>query len=173
MKEYAGSGTLGDLGIHLIDMARFLVGDFETVYAMSNTIVKERRKLDSDEMAPVLVDDITGFMARIHGGVIANFLVTKCAIGESNTIRYEIYGTDGIIKFNLNKPDEITVCFADESRVGGKTETLPVPKEYFLEQEYAFVEAAQRRTTPYFPSIEEGAKCQKILDAVVRSAEEN
>ena len=85
VKEFAGSGTLGDLGIHLIDMARFLVGEFESVYAMSNTIVKERRKLDSEEMAPVLVDDITGFLARIHGGVIANFLVIKCAIGESNT----------------------------------------------------------------------------------------
>lgn len=173
VKEYAGSGTLGDLGIHLIDMARFLVGEFKSVFAMSNTIVKERRKLDSDEMAPVLVDDITGFMARLEGGVIATFLVTKCAVGESNTIRYEIYGTDGVIKFNLNNPEEITIRWADETRTGGNTETIKVPKEYYLDQEYAFIEAAQGRMTPYFPSITEGAKCQKILDAVVCSAEEN
>ncbi|MBE6612191.1 MAG: Gfo/Idh/MocA family oxidoreductase [Ruminococcaceae bacterium] len=173
VKEFAGSGTLGDLGIHLIDMARFLVGEFESVYAMSNTIVKERRKLDSDEMAPVLVDDITGFMARLEGNVIANFLVTKCAVGESESIRFEIYGTNGVIKFNLNNPEEITIRWADETRTGGNTETIKVPKEYYLDQEYAFIEAALGQMTPHFPSIAEGARCQKILDAVVCSVEEN
>ena len=173
VKEFAGSGTLGDLGIHLIDMARFLVGEFESVYAMSNTIVKERRKLDSDEMAPVLVDDITGFMARLEGNVIANFLVTKCAVGETESIRFEIYGTNGVIKFNLNNPEEITIRWADETRTGGNTETIKVPKEYYLDQEYAFIKAALGQMTPHFPSIAEGARCQKILDAVVCSAEEN
>ena len=173
VKEYAGSGTLGDLGVHLIDMTRFLVGDFESVYAMSKTVVTERQKLDSDEFAPVLVDDLTGMMARLKGGVIANMLFTKCAIGESNTIRFEIYGTDGIIKFNLNNPNEITLCFSGEKRTDGKQETIPVPEEYRHGQEYALVQAVQGNLTPYFPSVIEGAACQRILDAAVRSAAEN
>ena len=172
VKEYAGSGTLGDLGVHLIDMTRFLIGDFENVYAMSNTIVTERQRLDSDEFSPVLVDDLTGMMARLKGGVIANMLFTKCAIGESNTIKYELFGTDGIIRFNLNKPNEITLCFASEKRTEGKQETIPVPEKYHLAQEEAFVKAVSGESTPYFPSVKEGIACQKILDAAVRSAAE-
>lgn len=173
VKEYAGHGTLADLGAHLIDMTRFLIGDFESVYGMSNIIIKERRRLDSEALAPVGVDDLTGFMARLNGGVIANFLVTKCAIGESNTIKYEIYGTDGVIKFNLNHADTLTVCFAGENRTDGKSETIPVPEEFYLDQEFAFVQAASGQNTPYLPTVEDGAACQKVIDAVGRSAAEN
>lgn len=173
VKEYSGSGTVGDLGVHLIDMTRFLVGDFESVYAMSETVVKERQKLDSEEFAPVHVDDITAVMARLNGGIIANMLFSKCAIGESNTIKFEIYGTDGLIKFNLNDPEEITLCFADESRVSGKYETVKVPEKYRLGQEECFVKALHGEFTEHFPSVTEGAACQKVLDAMVKSAEEN
>lgn len=173
VKEYAGSGTLADLGVHLIDMTRFLAGDFESVYAMSKTVVHERQKLDSEEFAPVHVDDLTGLMARLKGGVIANMLFTKCAIGESNTIKFEIYGTDGKIKFNLNNPEEITLCFADESRVTGKEETITVPEQYRLGQEECYVKALHGEMTPYFPSVTEGAACQKVLDAAVTSAAED
>ena len=50
-KEKAGSGVVGDLGVHLIDMTRFLVGEFKSVFAMQNTVVKDRQKLDSEEQA--------------------------------------------------------------------------------------------------------------------------
>ena len=173
VKEYAGSGTLGDLGVHLIDMTRFLIGDFESIYAMSDTIVKERMRLDSDTYASVDVDDLTAMVARLDGGVIANMLVTKCALGESNTIKYEIFGTGGVIKFNLNNPNEITIGFVGENGTDCTQITIPVPEEYRLGQEYAFVEAVQGKPTPYFPSVTEGAACQKILDAAVRSAKEN
>ncbi len=172
VKEYAGSGTLADLGVHLIDMTRFLVGDFKSIYAMSETVVHERQKLDSDEFAPVKVDDLTGMLARLDGGVIANMLFTKCAIGEGNTIRFEIYGTDGVIKFNLNDPEEIYLCFADESRTSGNGETVKVPEQYHLGQEECFVRALHGDITPHFPSVNEGAACQRILDAAVISATE-
>lgn len=172
VKEYAGSGTLGDLGVHLIDMTRFLIGDFKSVAALSSTVVKERRKLDSDEIAPVLVDDITSFVAKLENDVIANFLVTKCAIGESNTIKYEVYGTDGVLKFNLNNPNVLSLCIGDVDRETGSIHEVNVPVKYRLGQEECFIKTVAGESFPYYPGVREGAVCQKIVDAVVESAKE-
>ena len=172
VKEYAGSGTLADLGVHLIDMTRFLLGDFSSICAMSSTVVDKRMKLDSDEYAPVEVDDITSFVAKLKNGAIANFLVTKCAIGESNTIIYEVFGTEGVIKFNLNNPEELTFCTA-KSDMTANSETVKVPREYFLEQEKCFIDAVNGKINPYYPSVAEGASCQTIVDAALKSATEH
>ena len=173
VKEYAGSGTLGDLGVHLIDMTRFLIGDFRSVYGMSRIVVKERQKIGSDEIGLVNTDDLTGFMARLDGDVIANFLVTKCAIGESNTIKYEVFGTDGVIKFNLNDPEKITIAYAKENKTDGEPVTYPVPEEYRLGQEECFIKAVNGEISEHYPCASEGAKCQRIVDAILKSAEEN
>lgn len=172
VKEFAGSGTLGDLGVHLIDMTRFLLGDFKSVAALSATVVKERRKLDSEEVAPVLVDDITSFVAKLENDVIANFLVTKCAIGESNTIKYEIYGTEGVLKFNLNNPDVLSLCIGDVDRETGSLHEVNVPVKYRLGQEECFIRTIAGESFPYYPEVSEGAICQGIVDAVLRSANE-
>ena len=172
VKEFAGSGTLGDLGVHLIDMTRFLIGDFKSVAALSSTVVKERRKLDSEEIAPVLVDDITSFVAKLEGDVIANFLVTKCAIGESNTIKYEIYGTEGVLKFNLNNPDVLTLCIGEVDRETSSIHEVNVPAKYRLGQEECFINTTLGREFPYYPAVSEGAICQGIVDAVLKSARE-
>lgn len=165
VKEYAGSGVLGDLGVHLIDMTRFLVGDFENVYAMKNIIIDKRKRLDSEEEGSVETDDIVSFIARLENNVIANFTVTRCARGNSNTIKYEIYGTEGVIVFNLNDPAEIGI-FKDNTLV-----TEKVPEKFFIKQEQTFVDAVLGREVEYFPDIFEGAACQRIVDAVLESSE--
>ena len=170
VKEYAGSGTLADLGVHLVDMTRFLLGDFKSVCAMQSTVVKERMKLDSDEYAPVKVDDITSFVAKLENDVIANFLVTKCAIGESNTIIYEIYGTEGVLKFNLNNPTELALCIGEVDKETNSIHTVNVPQEYHLGEEECFIRTVGGEKLPYFPDIEEGIAAQKIVDAILRSA---
>ena len=167
VKEYAGSGVLGDLGVHLIDMTRFLVGDFESVYAMKNIIVDKRKRLDSEEIADVETDDIISFVARLENNVIANYTVTRCAKGNANTIKYEIFGTEGVMSFNLNNPKDITY-FKD-----GKLVTESVPEEYKVGQEETFVNAVLGRSVEHFPNINEGAECQKIVDAILDSSEKN
>jgi len=167
VKEYAGSGVLGDLGVHLIDMTRFLVGNFESVYAMKNIIVDKRKKLDSEEIADVETDDIISFVARLENNVIANYTVTRCAKGNANTIKYEIFGTEGVMSFNLNNPEDITY-FKE-----GKLVTESVPDEYKAGQEETFVSAVLGRRGEHSPDIKEGAECQKIVDAVLESSEKN
>ena len=172
VKEYAGSGVLGDLGVHLIDMTSFLLGDFKRVYAMEKTVVKERQRLDSDEWAKVETDDITAFIAELENDVFVNFLVTRCAIGNENTILYEIYGTNGVIQFNLNTPDELKVCIGEVDKETDGLHTIKVPARYGANQEECFVKAALGEKPEYYPDIREGAKCQKVVDALLKSAKE-
>lgn len=171
VKEYAGSGALADLGVHLVDMTRFLLGEFKSVCAVQNTAVKERMNLENNDYSPVRVDDITSFVAKLESGALANFLVTKCAIGESNTIVYEIYGTEGVIKFNLNNPTELSVCIGETDRETNSIHTVTVPKEYSLGEEECFIRAIEGEQLPYFPDISEGIKAQRVIDAILESAQ--
>lgn len=170
VKEYAGSGALADLGVHLVDMTRFLLGEFKSVCAVQSTVIKERMNLENDEYAPVKVDDITSFVAKLESGALANFLVTKCAIGESNTIIYEIYGTEGVLKFNLNNPTELDLCIGETDKETNSIHTVNVPKEYSLGEEECFVRAVGGESLPYFPDVNEGIKAQRVIDAILESA---
>ena len=156
---------MADLGVHLVDMTRFLLGDFKSVCAVQNTAVKERMNLENDEYSAVRVDDITSFVAKLESGALANFLVTKCAI------IYEIYGTEGVIKFNLNNPTELSVCVGETDRETNSIHTVTVPKEYSLGEEECFIRAIEGEQLPYFPDISEGIKAQRVIDALLESAQ--
>ena len=100
-------------------------------------------------------------------------MVTKCALGESNTIIYELYGTKGVIKFNLNNPDEIALCldvdYNDRETV--KAETISVPTEYKLGEQECFIRTLHGEKLPHFPNLQEGIKAQMVVDAAMESAE--
>lgn len=170
VNEYAGCGVIGDLGVHLIDMTRYLVGEFESVYASTEIVVKQRQKLDSDEYADVETEDLATFIAKLSGNVKANFLISRCAIGNNNTIKYEIYGTEGVLRFNLNNPNELTLCIGEVDRETDSLHTVNVPKAYHRGQEDTFIRAALGESFDDFPTVSEGARCQKIVDAVLESA---
>lgn len=176
VKEYSGTGVLSDLGVHLIDMAQLLVGEFKTVSAMMGIVVKQRKKLDCDELADVETDDYCNFIANIksrHTGkdVAATFSISRCAIGHQNTIRYDIFGTEGVISFNLNNPKELSVCIGEIDKKSEAIHIVEVPKEFYAGQEKAFIDALNGKKCDYFPTIEDGINCQKVLDAVLKSAE--
>lgn len=170
VNEYAGCGVIGDLGVHLIDMARYLVGEFKSVYATTEIVVKQRQKLDSDEYADVETEDLASFMAKLENDVKANFLISRCAIGNDNTIKFEIFGTEGVLQFNLNNPDELTVCIGDVDRETDCLHTVKVPEKYNITQEETFIRAALGEKFDGFPFVTEGAVCQKIVDALIESA---
>lgn len=173
-KTIAGTGVLGDLGVHLIDMARYLIGEFKSVSADCGTIVKQRQKLDSDEWAPVTTDDYCHFIARLgeSGDVFANFTISRCCIGHSNHIRYDIYGTKGVISFDLNNPDVLGVCVGTVDLECKNLHTVTVPAKYSFKQEQTFIDAVLGNQPPILPDVREGMECQKILDALLLSSEE-
>ena len=170
VKECAGCGVIGDLGVHLIDMVRYLAGEFQSVYASTEIVVKRRQKLDSEEYADVETEDVATFLAKLEGNVKANFLISRCAIGNSNTIKFEIYGTEGVLKFNLNHPQELTLCVGEVDRETESLHTVQVPKSYERGQEDTFIQAALGNVSQDLPPVSEGAKCQRIIDALLESA---
>lgn len=170
-KEKTGTGALGDLGAHLVDMAMLLCGDIKTVSAQMGTAVKRRRRLDSEEYADVNVDDYCNFVAQFANGASGLFSITKCAIGHSNTIKFEIFGRDGVLSFNLNEPNTLDVCIGKIDVESNGLHTIQVPVRYRVDQEQTFVNLVEGKETPLLPTIADGIRCQKVLDAVQRSAE--
>ena len=171
VKEYAGTGVLGDLGVHLIDMAQFLVGDITRVSAEAGIIVKKRKKLDSDELGNVETDDYCNFMADFDCGAHGMFTVTRCAIGHDNTIKYDVFGTKGVLSFNLNQAEELSVCLGDIDVESYGLHTVKVPQKYRVSQEQMFIDMASGKACPYLPTVADGVKCQRVLDALLESSE--
>jgi len=164
-KRYARYGVSGDLGVHLIDLATFLAGDIQKIYADTGIVVKERKKLDSEEYAPVETDDYCNFLAKFKNGASATFSITRCAPGNANRVCAEVYGNKGGIRFDLNKSDTLEVCVND------KMVPTEVPKEFFTTQMQEFINVINGKADEYVPTLEDGCKGQKILDAILDSAE--
>jgi predicted dehydrogenase len=125
-KKVCGSGSLGDLGAHFIDMARFLCGEFGTVMGMSKTFVKSRPisesmtglsgKASADApRAPVEVDDGTTFLAEFKNGALGVFEATRFAQGHKNDLSIEINGEKGSIKFVFERMNELHYYNADDA----------------------------------------------------------
>lgn len=171
-KSQSGSGVVGDLGVHLIDLAQLLAGKITDLCATQSIVVKKRPALDSDEIKDVETDDQTGFLAVFESGAEGTFHITRCAIGNKNTIKYDLYGTKGAVSFNLNNPKVLDVCIGEGDPRQLKFETVTVPEKYYLNQENAFINAILGKRDELFPTIHDGAQGQLIVDSIIKSAKE-
>jgi predicted dehydrogenase len=126
-KKIAGTGALGDIGTHVIDMARYLVGEFDEVFATLKTYINERpiqqgsvdklgtvKADDNVQKAPVDVDDEASFMIRFCNGAVGSIEATRNGWGRNNFITFEIHGQKGSIFFNYERRDELQVYFASD-----------------------------------------------------------
>ncbi|MCP1103685.1 putative dehydrogenase [Aequitasia blattaphilus] len=126
-KDICGSGALGDIGTHVVDMLRFLVGDFARVNARTATYIKDRpiqnagidslgnvKADNTTPRKPVDVDDQCIFMIECKNGAFGSIEATRNAWGRNNYITFEIHGTKGSVYFNYERRDELQVCFADD-----------------------------------------------------------
>ncbi|WP_341977376.1 Gfo/Idh/MocA family oxidoreductase [Microbacterium sp. LTA6] len=121
--EQAGSGALGDIGAHIIDLARFVTGhELTGVSALSSTFVTERPlptassglsasadsgSGDDRAMGRVTVDDAVVFIGRTDGGALASFEATRFASGRKNAMRLEVDGSLGSISFDFERMNEL------------------------------------------------------------------
>ncbi|MBN1445638.1 MAG: Gfo/Idh/MocA family oxidoreductase [Candidatus Omnitrophica bacterium] len=127
-KSVAGSGAHGDLNAHIIDMARYLVGEFEEVAGVCETFIKKRPlvketglletgiedKKKSAETGDVTVDDAALFLARFKNGALGSFEATRFAAGRKNGLKFEINGSKGSIVFNLENLNELDVYSTED-----------------------------------------------------------
>ena len=94
-KKNRESGAHGDMNAHIVDLARYLVGEFEAVTGEQRVFVKERPIQDSDHKGEVNADDATSFMARFQNGAIGSFSATRMATGRKNFMQFELFGSKG------------------------------------------------------------------------------
>ena len=126
-KKIAGSGAVGDIGTHVIDLARYLVGEIELVSALVKTYISTRPvqsggfdqlaasdKSGKGPRAAVDVDDEMLTLVKFAGGATGSIEATRNAYGRNNFITFEIHGDKGSIAFNYERMDELEVMFADD-----------------------------------------------------------
>jgi predicted dehydrogenase len=189
-REVAGSGALGDLGAHLVDLAHFLVGPITGVVGTAETFIRERpMEEEPGETGEVTVDDAAAFLARFENGAMGTFEATRLAPGRKNRNSFEINGSNGSLVFDLERMNELQVYFEDDPpEVRGLRKVMVTepthpyvgawwPPGHILGYEHTFVHTikdlldgiAAGENPP--PTFEDGYRCQAVLDAVERSLE--
>ncbi|MDP6540867.1 MAG: Gfo/Idh/MocA family oxidoreductase [Planctomycetota bacterium] len=116
-KKHAGSGAHGDLNAHIVDLARFLVGEeiAEVHGAVERTFVKERTIPGTRKKGRSNVDDSVAFLASFKGGATASFEATRLAGGHLNDNTIEINGEHGSLRWNLENLNELWFYDGTES----------------------------------------------------------
>lgn len=189
--KVAGSGALGDINAHIIDLERYLVGEFREVSATMETFIKERPlSAGSRRKGKVTVDDAVSMIGRFRNGAIANLEATRFAHGRKNSITLEINGSAGSLVFEFEEMNRLR--FYDsrepENRRGFRDIMVTEPAHPFvgdwwppghvLGYEHTFVHTigdfvravVAGESVP--PTFEDGLQNQRVLAAVSKSARE-
>ncbi|MBA0052220.1 Gfo/Idh/MocA family oxidoreductase [Streptomyces sp. AJS327] len=192
-RERAGSGALGDLGAHAVDIAQHLVGAPLTgVSAQTETFVHERPlPVPGESTGEVTVDDAALFTGRFASGALASFEVSRVAAGRKNALRVELNGTGGSVGFDLERLNELYFHDhsdpADESgfrRILVTEQSHPYleawwPPGHALGYEHTFTHQARDLLRAIAtgadpePSFADGLQVQRVLAAVEESAGRN
>jgi predicted dehydrogenase len=198
-KERAGSGALGDIGAHIVDLTQYITGDtIAEVSGQLETFVKERPVASSEhtglsgtagtERGPVTVDDAAVFLAKFASGALGVFEATRFATGRKNAIRIEINGSAGSLAFDFEEMNVLEFFDGTEpADIAGFRRILVTepghpyvaawwPAGHGLGYEHGFthqvvdlVTAIAKDEDPA-PSFADGLQVQRVLDAVERSA---
>jgi predicted dehydrogenase len=197
-KDLAGSGALGDLGAHAVDLAQFITGQKVTgVSGMMETFVQERPVLAEasglagaagSDRGRVTVDDLALFTGRFDGGAVGSFEATRMSTGRKNALRLEVAGSLGAVSFDLERMNSLGFydATAPDTRQGFTDIMVTEPghpylsawwpaghslgyEHGFVHQAKDFVEAILEQRQPE-PSFADGLQVQRVLDGVERSA---
>ncbi|MBO0703499.1 MAG: Gfo/Idh/MocA family oxidoreductase, partial [Candidatus Dormibacteraeota bacterium] len=185
-REQAGSGALGDLGAHIVDLVQYLTGERVTeVSARAATFVKERPTEDGGR-EPVTVDDAVLFSGSLSSGAIGSFEATRFATGSKNALRVELDGQDGALRFDLERLNELEVYERSQPHAGFRRILVTEPEDPYLSSwwppghvlgwEHTFTHQARDLVngiaagTPVAPTFADGLGVQRVLAAVEESA---
>ena len=178
--DEAGSGALGDLGAHVVDLSRFLVGEISSVSGLVKTFLSGRQ-----------VDDAIEAAVEFEDGAVGTVEATRFALGRRNAFQWEINGSKASLAFDMERLNELQVFRADGDRARGfKTVLVSEPEHPFWEHwwppghiigwEHTFVHeihhllraiAGETEVAPYGADFEDGYRAAEVCDAIVRSSE--
>jgi predicted dehydrogenase len=190
-KEEAGSGALGDLGAHIVDLARFLVGEIASVSAVTRTFIDER-PLPGGGTGKVDVDDAFVSVVVFENGAIGTLEATRYAAGRKNYQVIEINAEKGSIRFNLERLNELEAFWVGEEpeETRGFHDVLVTegyhpwwenwwPSGHIIGWEHTFVHELthfldcivnDKAVGPYGATFEDGYRAAVVCDAILESA---
>ncbi len=187
-KAKSGSGALGDLASHVIDLARFVVGEITEVSSTLETFIKERPLLNNPKKkGHVTVDDTSLSLVRFANGAVGTIEATRFAPGRKNYNRFEVNGSKGSLGFNLERMNELELFLRDDpASVQGFRNIMVTdpshpywkwwPAGHIIGYEHTFthivydlMQAISKNKIPS-PNFEDGVKNQIVMDAMERSA---
>jgi len=192
-KKTAGTGALGDLGAHIIDLSRFLIGEPDVISATTRTFIPERPSPDGKGTVKIDVDDAFEAVVRFRNGAVGTLEASRFCAGRKNHMTFEINGSKASIAFDLEKLNSLQVYFREEAtpQLHGFREVLVTesdhpfysvwwPHGHVLGWEHAHIHeinhfldaiANDKSVAPYGTTFEDGYKNAVICDAILRSAE--
>ena len=197
--KIAGSGAHGDINAHIIDIGRFLIGEFAEVCGQMETFIKERplpaqsvglSATGSKKLGKVTVDDAVSFIGRFKNGALANLEATRFALGRKNGIQIEINGSKGSLLFDLEDLNRLQYYNdADPADRKGFRDILVTegggvhpyinawwPPGHIIGYEHTFIHTiadfvnAVADKRPVKPDFQDGLANQLVLAAVEKSA---
>lgn len=185
-EETAGSGPLGDIGSHTIDLAHYLVGEIDAVSGQLERFVEERVPEGAEEPRPVTVEDAVTAELDFANGAVGTVEATRFAPGHKNDQTIEIHGRQGSIRFELERLNELQVT--SEGNRGYETILVTDDDDPYIDhwfqlsglvlgwehsvvhENYEFLTAIEEGRT-FAPSFEDGLAVQRVTDAIRKSDE--
>ena len=188
-----GAGTLFDLGAHVVDLCRYLCGEFRSIYSKEQ-IAFDNHKTSDGSLWQTNADEAAYMIATLTCGAVGTLTVGKINIGENDGLTFSIYGTDGAVKFDLMEPNWLWFydshaeggvyggsrgftkieCVGRYEAPGGNFPSPKAPEGWMrghIGSMYSFLDSVFTGRIPC-PSFEDGYKVQVILDAAHRSFSE-
>jgi predicted dehydrogenase len=165
--DVAAGGALFDLGAHNVDLIRFLVGEFASVTARVETVVRERPVAPgSGESQPVEVDDVTVAIAELEGGAVGTLEFSRVATGITDGPLLEAHGTEGAFRLNGLRPTRLEV-FDRRGDEGFREVVVPErwPRLGFVPLQHDVAEAVVEGR-PAAVTFEDGYRAQVVMEAI-------
>ncbi len=178
--DEAGSGALGDLVAHVVDLARFLVGEMASVSGLVRTFLPGRA-----------VDDAFEAAVEFENGAVGTIESTRLALGNRNSFQWEINGSKGSLYFDMERMSELKVFRDDGDRARGFKTVLVTEADHpfaehwwppghvsgwgdtFMHELHHLLGAiaGDDEVAPYGATFEDGYRAAEVCDAIVRSSE--
>ena len=189
-KDICGAGTLFDLGSHIVDLCRYLCGEFEEVYAKEQ-IAFPTHKCADGSIWQTNADEAVYITATLECSAVGTLSANKITVGENDGLTFAVYGSNGAIKFDLMEPDWLYYydanaeggnyggykgftkieCVGRYPAPGGKFPSPKAPNGWLrghIESMYAYLNAVSARREAS-PSFTDGARVQEVLEAAHKS----
>lgn len=182
----SGGGAIADLGSHIIDLGRFLVGEYDEVICTYKTVIPYKTDALSGEKKAVTSDDAANFLAAFKNGAMGVFQTSRVSQGRKNWLSLEINGSKGSVTFNLERLNELEVYLPEDDDVAGFRNVIVTQPNHdymkswwppghiigwehtFIHQYYEFLKAVTG-VENNGPSFADGVAAQRVIERLLES----